>query len=81
MMAAPEVTHAHSCQSWEYERTIPGIVVGVDGVDRQAAALIERRNVGGDLLRGGGDLRLDADDRDPQACAVPSHEDARAGAG
>jgi nucleotide-binding universal stress UspA family protein len=47
MMAAPEVTHAHSCQSWEYERATPGIVVGVDGSRESIAAL----NTGAVLAR------------------------------
>lgn len=39
MIAATELPRAQSCQSWEYERILPGVVVGVDGSRESIAAL------------------------------------------
>ena len=39
MTAAIERPGALSCQSWEYERVVPGVVVGVDGSRESIAAL------------------------------------------
>lgn len=39
MIAASERTDARSCQSWEYERVVPGVVVGIDGSRESIAAL------------------------------------------
>jgi len=39
MVAAAGSPRALSCQSWEYERVVPGVVVGVDGSRESIAAL------------------------------------------
>lgn len=39
MIAATERPSAQSCQSWEYEKFVPGVVVGVDGSRESIAAL------------------------------------------